>query len=44
MSYVDHLHNWAQLATTEGWAVDAERIEWIFFAHNGKPLPQAPEA
>jgi hypothetical protein len=44
MSYVDHLHNWAQLITSEGCAVDAERLEWIFFAHNGKPLPQAREA
>ena len=41
MCYVNHLHDWAQLITGEGCAVDAERLEWIFFAHNGKLLPQA---
>jgi hypothetical protein len=39
MSYVGHMHDWAQLITSNGCAVDAERLEWIFFAHNGEPLP-----
>jgi hypothetical protein len=39
MSYVGHMHDWAHLLTSNGCAVDAERLEWIFFAHNGRPLP-----
>jgi hypothetical protein len=37
-AYVDHLHAWAAdpaaEATTVG--VDAERLEWVLFRHNGK--------
>lgn len=40
-AYVDHLHRWASLLTAEGCATDAERLEWIFFEHNGRPLPPA---
>jgi hypothetical protein len=36
-AYVDHLHRWANSLTVEGCAMDAERLEWIFFAHNGRP-------
>ncbi len=40
-AYIGHLHQWAGSLTAEGCAVDAERLEWIFFAHNGRPLPPA---
>ncbi len=39
MSYVGHMHDWAQLITSNGCPIDAERLEWIFFARNGRPLP-----
>ena len=45
LAYVGHMHDWAQFITSNGCcAVDAERLEWIFFAHNGEPLPQACKA
>lgn len=39
VAYVDHLHQWADFPTAEQQANSAERLEWIFFAHNGQPLP-----
>jgi hypothetical protein len=38
-SYVEHLYRWADELTTPESPVDGERLEWIMFEHNGKPLP-----
>jgi hypothetical protein len=38
-AYVDHLHSWAESMTCDQFAVDAEWLEWILFAHNGGSLP-----
>ncbi len=38
-AYVGHLHDWADSLTARGCSVDAGRLEWIFFEHNGKPPP-----
>ena len=39
VAYVEHLHRWADEMTTTDRPVDGERLEWILFEHNGKPLP-----
>ena len=41
VAYVDYLHRWANSLAAEGCAVDAERLEWIFFAHNGRLVSPA---
>ena len=38
-AYAAHIHQWADDMTADGHAVSPERLEWIFFAHNGRPLP-----
>ena len=38
-AYVEHLYCWASELTAAGCPVDGERLEWIMFEHNGKPLP-----
>jgi hypothetical protein len=42
-SYVEHLYRWADELTTADHPVDGERLEWIMFEHNGKPLPRASD-
>lgn len=42
-SYVEHLYGWADELTTTDRLVDGERLEWIMFEHNGKPLPPASD-
>lgn len=43
VAYVEHLHGWASELTATGCPVDGERLEWIMFEHNGKPLPPPSE-
>jgi hypothetical protein len=40
-AYVEQLYRWADEVTTTESPVSGERLEWIMFAHDGKPLPPA---
>lgn len=42
-AYVDTMHRWATDLTSDGCAVSADRLEWILFAHAGKPWPLIPD-
>jgi hypothetical protein len=37
-AYVRHLRTWSRTLLDEGVDCTAERLEWIFFLHNGGPL------
>lgn len=39
VAYVELLHRWADELTGDGLSVDAERIEFVLFNHNGRELP-----
>jgi hypothetical protein len=34
-AYVQHMHRWSRALQDEGVHCSTERLEWIFFAHNG---------
>ena len=42
-AYVEALHAWARDLAETGRTVTAERLEWVLFRHNGKPLPPSPD-
>jgi hypothetical protein len=39
--YVRRMHEWSSALTAEGLPCSAERLEWIFFEHNGGDRPTA---
>jgi 8-oxoguanine DNA glycosylase-like protein len=39
VAYVELLHEWADELRHQGITVDAERLEFVLFAHNRQPLP-----
>lgn len=40
-AYVETIHLWSEDLSRAGVDIDAERLEWVLFRHNGRALPTA---